>query len=75
MEARIMVKHRQADRDALERDVAEFVQRGGTIEVLDMGAKSDGKATAAKHNERAAKARLFRKAKKAEKVGDEGEDE
>ena len=75
MEARIMVKHRQAERDALERDVKAFLKRGGEIEVLELGAKSDGKATAAKHNERAAKARLFKKSKKTAKTGDESEDE
>lgn len=81
MEVHIWLKHKLPEQERLERDVQEFLARGGKIERLEPGARSSDTRTVKQVHERNVRAKvaknnaLFKKSTDAKAPVDETETE
>jgi hypothetical protein len=71
MEVHIWLKHKLPEQERLERDVQEFLARGGEIERLEPGARSSDTRTVKQVHERNVRAKMAKNNAMFKKKADE----
>lgn len=74
MEVHSWLKHKLSEQERLERDVQEFLARGGTIERLEPGARSSDTRTVKQVHERNVRAKMAKNNALFKKKNDADED-